>query len=274
VFLHRIGLAVWPVMPSFLHWLGLVIWPVGLLLEAVILCRMLYSRSFKSYPTFYLYVLSVFLVSGVLYLLYWIPGDHHAVYTKWYWPTQLLTLVIGYGVILEFAHSSLSSYPGADRFVRTLGFAIFFFIFALVGVHFFANQTWSLNALYSDLEKYLRVVEALFLAATLLVLSYYRINIGRNLTGIVVGLGSYVAASITLLALVKYVGPNFYALWETLQSASYLIALAVWTRALWSYAPMPSPIIFASSGNYDQLAGQTRAELESLRDYFGGGARL
>jgi hypothetical protein len=43
---------------------------------------------------------------------------------------------------------------------------------------------------------------------------------------------------------------------------------------LWSYAPMPSPIIFASSGNYDQLAGQTRAELESLRDYFGGGARL
>jgi hypothetical protein len=247
--------------------MGLIIWPAGLFLEAVILGRMLYTKNFKRYPIFYLYISCVFLISGILYLL------NQAQYNRWYWPTQLLTLVIGYGVILEFARRSLASYPGADRFVRAVGFGIFFCIFGLVGVHLIATQSWSLNALYSDLEKYLRVVEALFLAATLVVLSYYRISIGRNLTGIVLGMGLYVSVSITLLALVKYIGPKFYAPWEFLQSASYFVALLIWTSALWSYAPMPPPSTPPGSANYDELAGRTRAELESLRHYFGGGAR-
>jgi hypothetical protein len=182
-------------------------------------------------------------------------------------------LVIGYGVILDFARRSLASYPGAERFFRTVGLGIFLCVFGLVGYHLIATGSWSLNALYDDLEKYLRIVEALFLATTLLVLSYYRISISKNLTGIALGMGFYVAASLTLLALLKFIGPGFHPLWKFLQSASYFVALVVWTGALWSYAPMPSPMISAGPGDYDQLAGRTRAELDSLRDYFGGGGR-
>jgi hypothetical protein len=224
-----------------LYWAGLTIWPVGLVVEAVILGRMFFTRNFKRYPIFYLYILSVFLVSGVLYGLYWKPHNQHAAYSDWYWQTQLVTLVIGYGVILDFARQSLSGYPGADRFFRTAGLSIFFCTFCLVGVHLIATQSFSLTALYDDLEKYLRVVEALFLAATLVVLSYYRINISKNLSGIALGMGLYVSVSLTLLALLKFVGSRFTFIWEFSQSASYLVALAIWARALWSYDPAPPP---------------------------------
>jgi hypothetical protein len=254
--------------------MGLIVWPLGLFLEALILGRMLYSRNFKRQPIFYLYLLSVFLVSGVLYLMYWKADNHHIDYSNWYWQTQLVTLVIGYGVILDFARRSFTDYPGADRFFRTLGFAIFLCTFGLVGYHLLAVRSLSLNAFYDDLEKYLRVVEALFLVATLLVLSYFGIRVGRNLTGIVLGMGLYVAVSLALLAVIKYAGPGVYAFWEFMQSATYLAALAIWTVALWSpdSAPRP-PSGPPGSGNYDQLTDRTRAELESLRDYFGSGAQ-
>ncbi|HEY0704759.1 MAG TPA: hypothetical protein VGD60_18465, partial [Candidatus Acidoferrales bacterium] len=100
--------------------------------------------------------------------------------------------------------------------------------------------------------------------------SYYRINIGRNLTGIALGMGIYVAVSLTVLALFKFIGPHFEAAWKLLQSGSYFVALAVWTGALWSYAPIPAPPGVPGSGDYGDLAVRTRAELESLRGYFGG----
>lgn len=253
--------------------MGLILWPLGILLEAVILGRMLYKKNFKRFPIFYLYLLSVFLVSGLLYLLYWKADNRHVDYGHWYWQTQLVTLVIGYGVILDFARRSLAGYPGADRFFRTVGWAIFVCTFGLVGYHLIATQSWSLNALYDDLEKYLRVIEALFLVATLAVLSYYRINISRNLSGIALGMGLYVSISLTLLALLKFIGPRFNSIWQISQSASYFVALAIWTGALWSYVPMPKPAIPSGPGGYDELAGRTRAELESLRDYFDGGDR-
>jgi hypothetical protein len=267
------GVTVWQTMPVILQRLGLIIWPAGILLEALILGRMLYQRAFKQFRVFYLYILCVFLISGILYGLYWIPGDFHVVYAKWYWQTQMLTAVAGYGVILDFALKSLADYPGADRFVRAVGLCILFCTFGLVGFHLIATGSWSVHALTSDLEKYLRIVEAVFLAATLLILSYFRIAIGRNLTGIALGMGLYVSVSLTMLALVKYVGPSFYPLWEFLQSSSYLVALIIWTVALWSYDPMPPPSRPPSSGNYAELASRTRAELESLRDYFGSGVR-
>ena len=251
---------------------GLILWWVGLLLEAVILARMLFTRNFKNYPVFYLYILCVFLISSGLYLLYWKTGNL-VVYGKWYWPTQLLTLVIGYGVILDFARRSLAAYPGADRFVRAVGLSIFLCIFSMVVLHLGFTRSWSQEALYSDLEKVLRAVEALFLIGTLSVLSYYGISIGKSLTGIALGMGIYVSASLTLLALTKFIGPRFYPAWELLQSGSYFAALVIWTTALWSDDSTPSPPNSSGPGNYDDLAGRTRADLKSLRDYFGSGAR-
>jgi hypothetical protein len=246
----------------------MMLWWAGLVLELVILGRMLRTRTFKTYPVFYFYMASVFAISGGLYLLYRAFPNNTALYGRWYWRTQLSTLVIGYGVIMDLSRKALAAYPGAERFVRATGLVIFATVFFVVGSHQIVAHSWSLDVLTADLERYLRVVEALFLATILAVLSYYRIAIGRNLAGLLLGMGIYVGVSVITLALLQFVGPRFESSWKLLQSSSYLFALAVWTAAFWSYSPDPPPDTpNVPSSDYQALAGHTREKLEALRSH-------
>ena len=251
------------------HFLATAIWRAGLFVEAVILVRGMRTRMHRKYPIFYIYIACVFLVSIALYVVFTSGND--AAYNALYWPTQLITLVVGYGVILDILEQALASYPGAERFARFIGLAIFFVTFCWVGAHIVAGPQWSLNKAADHLETYLRVVEALFLATILIAVSYYRIAIGRNLKGLILGLGTYVAVSLVTLALYAFIGAKFEFAWETFQSSAYLFALCVWTVAFWSYAPNPAPTAKTSTeldGNYEALAGQTRARLEELSYQF------
>jgi hypothetical protein len=250
----------------------MVLWWAGLLLESLILGRSVRTRTFRKYPMFFFYIACVFLISAGLYIA---NAENPATYARWYWPTQLLTLVLGYGVIIDILQQALAHYPGAERFARTIGLGIFFVVFCWVAVHFAAGEGTSIGGATTELERSLRVVEALFLATILTALAYYRIGIGRNLKGLILGMGAYVAVSLITLALVAFIGPRFNFAWQTLQSGSYLVALGIWTVALWSYAPNPAPAGGANGveGDYAALAGHTRARLESLRSYFSGTAR-
>ena len=250
------------------HFLATAIWRIGLLLEAIILVRGMRTRMYRKYPIFYIYIACVFLVSITLYVF---ASGNYVAYKALYWPTQLITLVVGYGVILDILEQTLASYPGAERFARFIGLAIFFVTFCWVGAHIAAGPRWSLNVAADHLETYLRVVEALFLATILVAVSYYRIAIGRNLRGLILGLGAYVAVSLVTLALYAFIGTKFEFAWETLQAGTYDFALGVWTVAFWSYAPNPAPaanIPTGLDGNYEALAGQTRARLEEVRCQF------
>src|SRR5450631_3658246 len=153
----------------------------GLVLALVILARMVHNRTFRKYPVFYSYIACVFLVSAGLYVLRVGWPQKTVMYGNWYWRTQLITMLIGYGVILDLSRRALAAYPGAERFVRTIGLGVFVVVFAAVGLHRILDHSWALNLLTAEMERDLRVVEALFLAIILVALSYYRINLGRNL---------------------------------------------------------------------------------------------
>jgi hypothetical protein len=247
--------------------LSLILWWSGLALEIVILIRGLRTRAITKYPYFYLYILCVFGVSAGLYAAYRVS---YTVYSRWYWPTEFATLVVGCGVILEILDRALEWYPGARRFLMGLCVAI------LVAVVGYAGWKVGLGALRSTavseagMERDLRVVQAIFLATIMSVVFYYGIELGKNLKGLILGFGAYVGISVMILALLPALGSRFEILSERLRSGSYLFALLVWTVALWSYAPNPPARRSRGSGpDYDQFAGETREKLEGLRDYFG-----
>lgn len=243
-------------------------------MEVVILARVPRSLVFKTYPVFYFYIACVFAVSAGLYAMHAMAPANVVLYGHWYWRTQLGTLVIGYGVILEMSRQALAAYPGAERFVRSIALGIFLVVFLAVGAHLVVTGSWSLNALTNQLEKDLRVVEALFLASILGVLSYYRIRIGKNLMGLIAGMGIYVGASLVTLSLFELIGPRFNAAWWIVPSGSYLLALAVWANALWSYSPNRSPSAGSlTQADYEALAVHTRNSLEALRCNLNGVVR-
>jgi hypothetical protein len=247
--------------------LSLLLWPAGLLLEFVLLVRSIQTKTFGKYIYFYAYISCVFIVSAGLF----IGRSKLEFYDAWYWPTQFATLALGFGVVLEIVRQALAAYPGAERFARRASCAVFVVTFCFVEWRVARRITWSTGEATVELERDLRVVEALVLATVLAIVFYYRIELGKNVTGMIVGFGAYVGVSLTTLALRSFLGPRFDSVWGGLQTASYFFALIVWTVALWSYNPNPKPPPSGrDGGGYEALVHGTRAQLESVRSNLRG----
>jgi hypothetical protein len=119
---------------------------------------------------------------------------------------------------------------------------------------------------FSSLERDFRAVQALTLCGVLIVVSYYRIDLGRNLLGITVGLGLYVGSTIVSHELRDYLGPAFNTGWNAIQPYTYLVSLLVWTFTLWSYAPAAVPEAPPESDHgYEAFARQTQQALGTMR---------
>ena len=253
--------------------LSLILWLAGMLFEFLLLVRSVQTKTFTKYFYFYAYILCVFVVSTVLYIERSKPNFYEA----WYWPTQFATLAIGFGVVLEVVRQALDAYPGAKRFAWRASCAVFAVTFCYVEWHVARRTEWTTVAATVELERDLRVVEALVLATVLAIVFYYRIELGKNVTGMILGFGAYVSVSLTTLALRSFVGPRFDMAWGLLQSASFVFGTAVWTVALWSYSPNPKPPTTGrggrGDGGYDALVRGTRAHLESVRSNLRGVAR-
>src|SRR5271155_5207842 len=250
--------------------LSLLLWPAGLLVELLLLVRSVQTKNLTKYIYFYAYILCVFIVSAGLF----IGRSRVEFYEAWYWPTQFATLAMGCAVVLEIVRQALAAYPGAERFARRASCAVFAVTFCYVEWHVVRRTEWSTAAATVELERDLRVIEALVLATVLAIVFYYRIELGRNVTGMIVGFGAYVGVSLTTLALRSFVGPRFDTAWALLQSASFVFGAAVWTVALWSYSPNPAPPpTERNDAGYDALVHGTRAQLQSVRSSLRGVAR-
>jgi len=253
--------------------LSLFLWLAGMLFEFLLLVRAVQTKTLTKYIYFYAYIFCVFAVSTGLY----IERSKPDFYGAWYWPTQFATLVIGFGVVLEVVRQALDAYPGAKRFAWRASCAVFAVTFCYVEWHVARRAEWTTVAATVELERDLRVIEALVLATVLAIVFYYRIELGKNVTGMILGFGAYVGVSLTTLALRSFVGPRFDTAWGLLQSASFVFGTAVWTVALWSYSPNPKPPTTGrggrGDGGYDALVRGTRAHLESVRSNLRGVAR-
>lgn len=238
----------------------LLIWWSGLVLELVILVRGLRARMITKYPYFYAYILCVFAVSAGLYIGY---RASPALYRNWYWPTQFATLIAGFGVILDIFEHALEAYPGAKRFFSLLSYGVLGVVFGSVGLKIALGQLGNT----AEMERDLRCMEALLLITIGGVASYFGIRLGKNLKGLILGFGTYVGVSLITLALFVVAKQRFQSVWAILQSGSYVLALAIWTVAFWSYAP--NPVASRSGSEYEVVASRTEAKLKAIRDQFG-----
>ena len=238
-----------------------LLWIAGIALELVILFRFLRSRLFAHYPFFFAYMAIVCFFSIALSPIY---QYHRALYPQFYWMSEFLSLLAGFAVLFEIVQKSFQKYPGARKFATT----VLLMTFAILCGYFVFRLLPSSPTTYegfSGLEKDFRVIQALTLCGVLIVVSYYRIDVGRNLLGIMAGLGLYVGSTIVSPQLRSYVGPAFNAGWDAIQPYAYLASLLIWTFALWSYAPAGTPEIPPEiDDGYEAFARQTQHALGTM----------
>jgi hypothetical protein len=114
----------------------------------------------------------------------------------------------------------------------------------------------------------LRVAQALVLMTIIFLTGYYRIELGKNIRGMILGFGVYVGASVLSLTTRLFIGSRFDTAWQIIQSSSYFAALAIWAFALWTYEPEPrSKPPSDPGGGYQTLADQTQQVLDSINDH-------
>jgi hypothetical protein len=243
--------------------LSLAIWWAGLFLDAAILFRSYRGRSFAKYPYFYTYFTCIVIVDLTRYFVY--THDPPA-FRNWYWSTQFLSVAIGYGVILEIVRHALARYPGVARFGSRILWTSFFAVLTYIASKSLTVTNWSAAATGAELERDLRTVQAFALAGILILISHYRIEIGRNLKGIIAGYGLFIALSVMNLAVQAHAGASIQGVLRSFQSYSFFISQFVWITALWSYQPSPKA---AAAGmlesDYKTLSHWTKEMLRALR---------
>ena len=235
-----------------------VVWWTCILLEAILVVHSI-PAMLKRFPVFYGYVACVLVrdVSAIPIYRTW-PG----LYTAFYWSTAFVTAILGYAVILEIYSRSLARFPGVMRLIRAVLVGLLFLVAARAFAELFGGAANPLASSAALLERDLRTLQAILLGALLCIFSFYRIPIGRNLRGIIVGYTLYIGVRVIELTAYTQLGKAMGIFASKMEPISYLICLVVWTVALWSRAPEPIADTAPSiEQDYDLLMRQTRTQL-------------
>jgi hypothetical protein len=246
-------------------------WCAGISLESLILFRSFRSKMFGSYPLFYAYI--VYVLSSEISRLV-IYRYRPSLYAHWWWGTQFLSLLVGYFIIFDIFEKSLAAYEGVKRFARIVGIVVFGGVVALTTFQLVARNHFLQGLTSVEVERNLRGAEIILLGGILMLVAYYRIPIGRNLKGIIVGYGAYVATVVMSNAAWSYMGESSRAAISAVQSEIYLAALMVWTVTLWTYRENAVPSKPDElNEDYQMMVAKTKKALHDMRSHLGKGDR-
>jgi hypothetical protein len=244
------------------------IWWSCILLELLILFRGMQTGAVVRLPFFHLYVGGMFVCDAFLYYVYrFTPAS----YPRLSWNCGLLVLLLACGILLEIFRHALLPYPGAERFARLTGFAVFLVIFAAVGVGSVVRpDLFQSRLMNTNLERNLLIIQAIFFCCLIQILRYFRITLDRNLLGIAIGYGVCLGLTLPMLSLEMYAGHRFSGAWMLLQPLAYLVSLLVWTVALWHCEGKSSDSREdALAADYESFVTLTRDSIEVMRANIG-----
>ena len=235
------------------------IWCTAIALEVVILLRGALTGLLKKYPLFFTYIACVLLkeIIGLLTRA-WAPK----LYEPLYWPADLATILASYAVIVEIFRWSTHHKPGIRRLTQRALLTVFALTVAFAASNFVHGKFSSPSRAVAALGRDLRYVEAGVLLLMLWLLLRYRIPLGRNLLGLLIGYSFWVGINVVNLAFWFVPGNEFSNLLRGLLPTTYVFTLGVWCVTLWSAYPEPAqPAETKIERDYELLAAKTQAVL-------------
>src|SRR5690348_402960 len=237
-----------------------LVWSLCIATEAALLVRATRTGMFKRFPVFFLYVACV-LAKDLLS----IPIYSHlpSVYAAFYYTAELILAAIGFGILVEIYRRSLKHYPGVARFFTVFFAVVFLAVIIAVSV---GSSASSFARVVAELEQDLRQSQATLLCCLLALFLYYRIAVGKNLRGLVMGYSLLVGSQVITLTFALRVPAGVGAFMREAEPVFYALSLLIWLAALWNPQPEIAPAVPCGiERDYERLAAATRTMLVRAR---------
>jgi len=235
------------------------IWSTAIALEVVILLRSGLTGLLKKYPLFFTYIGCV-LLKEIIGLL--TNALAPKLYEPLYWPADLATILASYAVMVEIFRWSTRHKPGIRRLTQRALLTVFALTVAYAASNFVHGKFSSPSRAVAALGRDLRYVEAGILLLMLWLFARYRISLGRNLRGLLIGYSFWVGVNVVNLAVWFMPGNEFSILLRALLPATYVFTLGIWCVTLWSAYPEPvQPAETKIERDYELLAARTQGVL-------------
>jgi hypothetical protein len=268
------------IIPSSVHGIhvlaSLAMWWTAMIVEGLLLFRAVWTKLVSRYVFFYIYMAAVWFSDGVLYIVYRIaPGS----YVKWNWPANYLDAVLAFGVILEILEHAVPGDPGAGALgkIGSVGRQVVWgtALCLAIACGLVVTGAWRVRLANIQIERGLIAIQAVLLLIALGVIFYHAIPVGRNLTGMVLGYGLCVGASVMILTFRIYVGPSFNPTWQLAQPFSFWLSLMIWLLTLWNDdgEPVFGWAVMRNETAPFSLAGRARTWMRSILSIPAQGAR-
>ncbi len=218
---------------------------VSFLLEAALVIRAIEGGFLTHFRLFYSYLVFVFIWTAVTWATSFFRPESYA---SLYWIYFTIMLLVEFAVLVEISDHVFKPYPAVrqlGRFISIFVAAIFFSLYILSSL---GRPKTSSEAIL-DLAKRASLTKAVIITAILLSAYYYRLPLGRNISGMMLGFALYLSVCVANFAAAAEFGKNLYAhLLSFLFPLSYTLCLLLWTIAMWRYEPVP-PLIPKFSRN-------------------------
>lgn len=176
------------------------------------------------------------LLSGIAVTVMYVSASPHYAQVAWF--RLLMSILIEFAVLVEISDHVFHPYPAIRRLGRFLALAISTVFFAVCVLPSLL-ESHRASLILLDFVKRTSLTKAVALLSLLAAGHYYRLRLGRNISGMALGVCVYLGINIINFALAGVYGAARYA--QTLGIVwplSYTLALAIWTVALWRYHPV------------------------------------
>jgi hypothetical protein len=163
-------------------------------------------------------------------------------YVTAFW-LRFLTLVIAeFALLLEIGDHIFRPYPAIRKLGRliTLGITFLFSIAYILPPLIEARPT---SIAILDLVKRSALTKGVIIVALLGMARFYRVRLGRNVAGLVLGFAAYMAINTANFALAESYGRELYGpIFSTVGPLSQTLCVLIWTVALWHLEPVLAPV--------------------------------
>jgi hypothetical protein len=200
------------------------------LLESLLLWRAFRCPLWRRHPFFYAYLIYTVLWN----LLFSLPIlIRSSAYSKAYWWSHVLAAILRFGIAAEVYRYT---FPRNSPLRRRTGVVVFCAL-TLLAALFWVSGPGPGHYLLDALRKIASAVAA-WILVVLGLAQYYGIRIGRNISGMAVGLLIFMGSELVHLSAMDLF-PRLRVIWGYVHPITFVCMLAIWTFALWRYAPNP-----------------------------------